>query len=100
MTPALHGATAVSLAVAGGRLSHALSRSDMVAVLVTAAELDRMVRNLGPLAETEEDRAALTRAHDLVLSVLSQLESEMARDQADRRRDSRLRLAYAGAPAA
>lgn len=88
------GAAALSLAVIGGKLTHALSQSDMVQVLVAASELDRMVRGLGPLAQTEQDRAALMRAHELVGTVLTRLEAEMSRDQADRRRGARLRLAY------
>lgn len=100
MTGALHGPAAVSLAVIGGRLADAISRSDMVQVLVAASDLDRMVRNLGPLARTEEDRAALLRAHDLVGTVLTRLETEMSREQVSRRREKRFRLAYAANDAA
>lgn len=90
----VEGPAALDLALAGGRLEQAMSRSDMVEVLVAASELDRMVRALGPAAESERDRAALLRAHDLVGSVLNRLEAEMSRGQTDRRRTSRLRLAY------
>lgn len=100
MTQTLHGPAAISLAVAGGRLTRAMSQSDMVEVLVAASELDSMVRSLGSSAETVEDRAALHRAHRLVANVLSDLQARMAGDQADRRRDARLRLAYAPTGAA
>lgn len=94
MMQLVEGPTALRLAMAGGRLQQALSRSDMVAVLVAASELDRMVRALGPSAETEQDRAALLRAQDVVGTVLTRLESEMARGQAGRGHDARLRSAY------
>lgn len=74
-----------------------MTRSDMVEVLIVAAELDRMVRNLGPVAATEQDRAALVRAHELVLRTVAMLEAEMQRDDLGRRRDTRLRLAYEAA---
>ncbi|MBC2834794.1 hypothetical protein [Paragemmobacter straminiformis] len=90
----IEGPAALGLAVIGGRLERAMSRSDMVEVLIVAAELDRMVRNLGPVASTDQDRAALVRAHDLVLRTLATLEDEMLRGAQDRRRDTRLRLAY------
>jgi hypothetical protein len=91
----IEGPAALGLAMAGGRLEQAMTRSDMVDVLVAASELDRMVRALGPDARTEQDRAALLRARDLVGTVLTRLEAEMSRDAADRRRGARLRVAYA-----
>jgi len=91
----IEGPAALGLAMAGGRLEQAMTRSDMVEVLVAASELDRMVRALGPAARTEQDRTALIRARDLVGTVLAQLEAEMSRGEADRRRGARLRLAYA-----
>lgn len=96
MTPQPHEPRPVTLALAGERLSLAMAQADMVQVLVAAADLDRMVRSLGPLARTEADRTALIRARDLVGSVLTRLQAEMARNQTDRRRDQRLRLAYSG----
>jgi hypothetical protein len=96
MTPQLHEPDPATLALAGERLSLAMAQSDMVQVLVAAADLDRMARSLGPLARTDGDRTALIRAHDLVGSVLTRLQAEMARSQTDHRRDQRLRLAYSG----
>lgn len=93
----IEGPAALGLAVIGGRLEQAMTRSDMVEVLIVAAELDRMVRNLGPVAATEQDRAALVRAHELVLRTVAMLEAEMQRDDLGRRRDTRLRLAYEAA---
>lgn len=90
----LDGAAAIGLAVAGGRLARAMSQADMVQVLVTASELDSMVRDLGPLAQSDDDRAALIRAKDLIGAMLEQLESRMAADRADRQRDQHLRRAY------
>ncbi len=95
VTTPLQGAAAISLAVIGGRLEAALSQADMVQVLVAASDLDRMVRNLGPLARTADDRAALVRAQTLVGNVLTRLESDMTGQQASYRREKRLRLAYA-----
>lgn len=100
MIQMIEGATALSLAVIGDQLTYAMSKSDMMEVLVTASELDRMVRTLGPAAKTEQDRAALVRAHDLVGRVLSDLQAEMSRDLADRRRDTRLRQVYSASDAA
>ncbi len=93
----IDGPAALGLAVIGGRLEQAMTRADMVEVLIAAAELDRMVRSLGPVATTEQDRAALVRAHDLVLRTLATLETEMQRGDISRRRDTRLRLAYEAA---
>lgn len=90
----VEGPAALSLAMAEGHLQQAMSRSDMVDVLVAASELDRMVRSLGPSARSEQDRAAILRARDVVGSVLTRLETEMARGLAGRRTDARLRSAY------
>lgn len=94
MLHVVEGPAAISLAMAQGQLQQAISRSDMVDVLVAASELDRMVRALGPSARSEQDRAALLRARDVVGSALARLETEMARGLAARRTDARLRIAY------
>ncbi|WP_159082498.1 hypothetical protein [Paragemmobacter aquarius] len=94
MQHVVEGPAALSLAMAEGHLQQAMSRSDMVDVLVAASELDRMVRSLGPSARSDQDRAALLRAGDVVGSVLMRLETEMTRGLAARRNDARLRNAY------
>lgn len=82
---------ALELAMIGDRLAEAAIREDLVQTLISAADLDRMVRSLGP-----DQQAAAEQATALVARALQILEHALAQGQAAARRDQR-QAAYAAA---
>ena len=80
---------ALELAMIGDRLAEAAMREDLVQTLISAADLDRMVRSLGP-----DQQAAAEQATALVARALQILEQALAQGQATARRDQR-QAAYA-----
>lgn len=84
---------AFEFAMIGDRLAEAAIREDMVQTLISAADLDRMVRSLGP-----DQQAAAEQATQLVARALHILEQALAQGQAAARRDQR-QAAYASAAA-
>ena len=80
---------ALELAMIGDRLAEAAIREDLVQTLISAADLDRMVRSLGP-----DQQQAAEQATALVARALQILETALAHGQAAARRDQR-QAAYA-----
>ena len=85
---------ALHLAMLTDRLSEAALREDLVQTLISAADLDSMVRSLGP-----QQRAAAVQARALITRALDVLESALAQGLAAHRPDHR-QAAYAAAAAA
>ena len=77
------------LAQAVKQVAHVAIREDLVQTLISAADLDRMVRSLGP-----DQQAAAEQATQLVARALHILEHALAQGQAAARRDQR-QAAYA-----
>jgi hypothetical protein len=84
-------ATQLHLAMLGDRLTDAAIREDLVQTLISAADLDRVVRSLGP-----QQRAAAEQARALIARALEILEAAMQQGQAAARRDPR-QTAYTAA---
>lgn len=82
---------ALQIAMLGDVLTDAALREDLVQTLVSAADLDRMVRSLGP-----DQHSAAEQATALVARALHILETALAQGQAAARRDPR-QAAYAAA---
>lgn len=79
----------LELSVLAASIGDAALREDMVQMLISAADLDRMVRSLGP-----HQRAAADHARDLIAQTIDMLESLLERSHATARRDPR-QTAYA-----
>lgn len=89
----LSDATGVEIAVVAGRLEEAALREDIVQTLISAADLDRMARGLGPQHAT-----AIRQASAVVARAITVLEQAVRRGEIAARRDGLLRAAYAAAP--
>ena len=88
----------ILLDVAGARLEAALAQSDVVSVMRCAAELERLVRELGAASYHDPSlRPALRKSAALVVRVLEQLADAQEAALAARVRDRRVQVAY-GAP--
>lgn len=79
----------VELALIAGRLQAAAEREDIVQTLISTADLDHMVRSLGPQHE-----AVVRHAQSVVARAITVLEQAVARGEVAARRDGQLRAAY------
>ena len=83
----------LEFAILAGTMDDAVLREDMVQTLISTADLDRMVRSLGP-----HQREAANHARALIARSIEMLESLLDRSQTAARRDPR-HAAYAAAAA-
>ena len=83
-------AIGLELALLACRLEDAARREDIVQILISTADLDRMARGLGP-----RHAAAARHAQEVVARAITTLEAALARGETAARRDDQLRAAYA-----
>lgn len=89
------GANRVMLEIAGAQLEAALAQGDVGGVMERAAEMEGLVRRLGPAALDDPSlRPALRSAAGLVARVLERLADEQEATLAARMRDRRVQAAY------
>lgn len=89
-------ANRILLEVAGAALEAALAQGDVDGVMERAAEMERLVRHLGPASLDDPSlRPALRAAAGLVARVLERLADAQETALAARMRDRRVQAAYA-----